>query len=170
MQKLQQVIDRCYVRKVVLKFAKSWVGFREAKFFGYRVRAKTDEYSGSYGLDEDRKQALMDQKMPTSVKSMQRFLGAALFFSEFIPCYAEKSQLFCDMTRQYFCWDPGTWTKDYVGAFDVLRQALLDSVDKLFPDNELNWILRVDASDTAVGAVLLQIKIVDGKEVCPDPR
>jgi hypothetical protein len=35
--KFQRVIDRCHERNVVLKMAKSWMGFEEAKFFGYEI-------------------------------------------------------------------------------------------------------------------------------------
>ena len=88
-----------------------------------------------------------------------------MFFSEFIPLYAERSRVLYDMTKATFNWDPGTWKEDYVGAFEYIKQCLVESVAKYFPDYELNWILRVDASDNAVGAVLLQIKVIDGKEV-----
>ena len=116
-------------------------------------------------MDEDRKKTISEAEMPKSVKSMQRFLGAALFFSEFIPNYSESTRLLYDMTRNTFNWDPSTWGADYRSAFERVKECLVQSVEKFFPDYDLNWILRVDASDTAVGAVLLQIKIIDGKEV-----
>ena len=37
MKKLRKVIQRCSERGVVLKFAKSWIGFQQVKFFGYEV-------------------------------------------------------------------------------------------------------------------------------------
>ena len=163
--KLHRVIDRCYERNVVLKFAKSWLGFTEVKFFGYKVHAKTDENEGHYGLDEERKSTVSEMKMPTSTKAMQRFLGTALFFSEFIPCYADRTRLLYDMTKNGFVWDPTFWTENYFEAFNYVKECLCRSVEKYFPDYALNWILRVDASDTAVGAVLLQIRIINGKEI-----
>eukprot|EP01042_Synura_sphagnicola_P036417 gene36417-biopygen4789 len=49
-----------------------------------------------------------------------------------------------------------TWTYDYVGDFERMKLALSLSVANHFPDYELDWVLRVDASDKAVGAVLFQ--------------
>jgi hypothetical protein len=49
---------------------KSWIGFEEAKFFGYEIS------QGKYRLGKDRKQAVMDMQYPTSVKSMQQFRGS----------------------------------------------------------------------------------------------
>jgi hypothetical protein len=36
-RKLQLVIDRAYERNVVLKMAKSWLGVKKVRFFGYDV-------------------------------------------------------------------------------------------------------------------------------------
>jgi hypothetical protein len=40
-------------------------------------------------LGKDRKQAIMDMEFPTSVKTMQHFLGSALFFRNFVPNYSD---------------------------------------------------------------------------------
>ena len=84
--KLDQIVDRCIARRVVLKLAKTWIGFQEVKFFGYKVTP------GKYELDEDRKQGVLASPMPSSTKHMQRFLGVAVFFNEFIPNFAGKLQ------------------------------------------------------------------------------
>jgi hypothetical protein len=52
--KFQRIIDRCYKRNVVLKMPKSWIGFEQAKFFGYEIS------QGNYCLGKGRKQAIMD--------------------------------------------------------------------------------------------------------------
>ena len=49
-----------------------------------------------------------------------------------------------------------------------MKRSLAESVDRYFPDWDLPWILRVDASDVAVCAVLLMVKRVNDKDVfCP---
>jgi hypothetical protein len=96
---------------------------------------------------------------------MQRFLGKALFFQEFIPNYSRETQLLYDMVKKDFNWDPKTWKEDYMADFDIVKLCLANSTEKYFPDYELNWILRCDASEPAVGVVLLQIMIIDDKEV-----
>ena len=64
LEKLQKVLERCKEKRVVLKFAKTWIGMKKVNFFGYEVEA------GSYKMDDERKQSVMEAKMPTSVKSM----------------------------------------------------------------------------------------------------
>jgi phospholipid-translocating ATPase len=162
MDKLRKIRDRCYERNVVLKFSKSTFGFTHVKFFGYKVQ------DGKWCLDDDRKQAVTDTPMPTDLKKMQRFLGVGIFFSEFIPDYATKSAKLYDMTKPSFNWDQSTWKEDYLTEFENMKRSLAESVDRYFPDWDLPWILRVDASDVAVCAVLLMVKRVNAKDVfCP---
>jgi len=101
--KLRKVIERCRERGVVLKFAKSWIGFQQVKFFGYKVTP------GKYELDEDRKATIRDADMPKSRKSMQRFLGMAVFFNEFIPNFSDVTAQLYDMIAPTFNWDRNTW-------------------------------------------------------------
>ena len=58
LDKLNKIIDRCYERGVVLKFSKSWIGFQDVTFFGYKV------WPASYGLNEDKKEAVLKMAMP----------------------------------------------------------------------------------------------------------
>ena len=159
MIKLEKIIDRCYERNVVMKFSKSWIGFQQVKFFGYKVTP------GKYEMDEERKQAVAAAPFPNGPKAMQRFLGVAVFFNEFIPDFATVTGHLYDMIKPTFKWEPATWTIDYQSEYEKVKEALTGSVAKYFPDYSLDWILRVDASKIAVCAVLLQIIIVNNKEV-----
>ena len=60
------------------------------------------------------------------------------------------------MTHKDFNWKRESWTYDYESDFERMKKALSESVANHFPDYNLDWVLRVDASDKAVGAVLYQ--------------
>jgi hypothetical protein len=150
-KKLKKIIQRCHERQVVLKFAKSWIGFQQVKFFGYKVTP------GKYEMDQERKDAVLQAPMPTNAKAMQRFLGVAVFFNEFIPCYSDVTAKLYDMIKPSFNWDKKTWKEDYEEIYEKVKRALADSTAKYFPNYELDWILRTDASKTGWSAVLLQI-------------
>ena len=68
------------------------------------------------------------------------------------------------MTRKDFNWsDKSTWQHDYENVFNnELKHALCQSVSLYYPDYEWTWIFRVDASDIACGAILLQVRPSDG--------
>jgi len=139
--KLKQIIKRCYERGVVLKFAKSWIGFQQVKFFGYQVLPRKDV------LDEDRKSTIWSVDMPQNRKSMQRFLGMAVFFSEFVPNYSDMTSKHYDMIAPTLAWER---TEDYVAVFERVKEVLCDSQVKHFPNYNLDWILRTDAFDYTV--------------------
>ena len=99
----------------------------------------------------------MSWPLPQSTKQAQRFLGSALFFRHFVPQYSELAADLNEMTHKTFNWDTSTWTKDYAKTFERFKQALALSCKIHYPDYNLPWILRADASDVAVGYVLLQV-------------
>jgi hypothetical protein len=150
-EKLKMVIERANQHDLVLKFAKSWLGFRKVSFFGYEIE------NGRYGLGAARKEAVMKVEFPISTKGMQRFLGMALYFKPFVVNYSELAASLNDMIHAKFDWTPSTWTKDYKQSFEVFKSALVQCISLTFPNYELPWILRADSSQIACGAVLFQI-------------
>lgn len=151
-RKLNIVIDRCIKRNVVLKFSKSWLGFDHAKFFGYICR------HGHYELSDDRKNSLKDIPFPKTLKQMQSFLGAALFFKSFVPSYSTLAAPLNDMVRKDFPWsDESAWKLDYRAIYDEFKAQLQLATSIFYPDYSLDWILRTDASLHGVGAVLIQV-------------
>ena len=60
------------------------------------------------------------------------------------------------MTHKSFHWDRKTWKEDYQRDFKKMKLALSNTIANQFPDYNLDWTLRVDASNAAVGAVLYQ--------------
>jgi hypothetical protein len=150
LQKFTLILQRCKDNGLVLKMKKSWIGTTIATFFGYEVQP------GSWRLSQSRKDAIASMVFPSTQKQMQSFLGAANFFHTHIPNYATWASALYECTTATFNWDPLTWTKDYVALFKVFQGAIQHSVTLHFPDYALPWILRVDASDYAVGAVLFQ--------------
>ena len=95
--------------------------------------------------------------MPVSTTQMRRFLGCSAFFQKFMPNFSDKTALLTDMVKKDFDWNKKNWTRDYESAFNSFKKALLDSCELFYPDYNLDWILRADASDFGVGFVLLQV-------------
>lgn len=150
MQKLQKIIARCAEYNVVLKMKKSYIGVETVTFFGYEVT------HGKWRLSQARKDSISAMQMPSNMKQMQQFLGAALFFQRHIPNYSDWSARLYEMTAKEFNWDPGTWQHDYNGHFERFKEAIAKATELYFPDYELQWVVRADASTIAAGAVLYQ--------------
>ena len=150
-EKLVRFLTICAERNVILGMNKSKIGYPEATFFGYLVKDNT------YSMTESRKKSITSLAMPTTLKQVQSFLGATIFFSNNLPGYAEYAAPINEMTTKNFSFDKTTWQKDYEAFFESFKEALLASIAVTFPDYTLTFILRTDASKDAWGAVLLQI-------------
>ena len=60
------------------------------------------------------------------------------------------------MIHDGFKWDEASWSYEYQTHFERFKQAFLKSIALFFPDYSLDWVLRTDASQGAVGGVLYQ--------------
>ena len=149
--KLERVIARCAEFGVVLKIKKSFIGHEKVTFFGYEVS------KGQWKLSDSRKEAINALPFPKSKKEMQSFLGAALFFHNHIPDYSEWSAKLYEMTHDGFSWDPTTWKFDYEAHFERFKTCVQDACTLYFPRYDLPWVVRCDASEHAVGAILFQV-------------
>jgi phospholipid-translocating ATPase len=73
------------------------------------------------------------------------------------------------MCHAKFNWDPGTWKYDYVGHFEKFKEAITKAATLYFPDYSLPWVVRSDASEVAVGAVLFQERTLPDGTVRHEP-
>ena len=124
-------------------------------FFGYVCRHK------AYQISPDKKEALGNIPMPSTTKQARSLLGKGVIFSGFTPRYSELIALLTDMTKETFNWDKSTWKHDYEAEYDTFIKGLQDACELYYPYYSLDWILRTDASEIGVGAVLLQQKTLE---------
>ena len=150
-KKLDIFLNRCRERNVILKMAKSKLGFKEVKFFGYTCRHNNFEVS------KDKIAAFEDLPTPTTIKQARSALGMGVMFATFIPHYSTIAAPISDMTKKDFDWDKKNWKVDYDQAFRVWVEAIKEATQVFFPDYTLPWILRTDASLEGAAAVLLQV-------------
>ena len=98
--KLGKSLTRCTEHNVFLKHSKSWFGFSRVKYFGYRVSYGKNE------IGEECKSAIKACQMPKTVKKMQSFQGAALFFKSFVANFSDLSGPVYSMTKKIFRMEP----------------------------------------------------------------
>jgi hypothetical protein len=63
------------------------------------------------------------------------------------------------MCKNDFNWDVSKWDFDFAHIFENIKHSLQGACAIFYPDYDLEWILRTDASTVGVGAVLFQIFI-----------
>jgi hypothetical protein len=144
---LRRVFERLVSERLYPKLSKCEFGVHEVEFLGHVL--------GREGIKADphKVKAVLNAPTPTNVSELRGFLGLLNYFQRFISNFAARSVLFTDLLKKETPW---TWSASHDQAFQGLKSALV-SAPVLRPfDRRLPVVIQTDASDKAVGAVLLQ--------------
>ena len=97
--------------------------------------------------------AVLEYPVPTTRKSLQRFLGLASYYRRFCKNFSSVAAPLTSLTstKNKFMWD-----NECQASFEALKLFLCNNPVLKSPDFNKPFILHVDASDTGAGGVLLQ--------------
>ena len=107
---------------------------------------------------------------PQTISELRSFMGFCNYYSGYVRMYAELSGPLHKMLQVgKFDGRKGSkkklaWTPEAEDAFNRLKERLLGQLGLFLVDPDKGFVLRTDASDYAVGAVLEQIRY-DGSHV-----
>ena len=118
----------------------------ELKFLGHRITKNGIE------VLPERVAAIRSFPKPESRKQLRRFLGMINFYRRFIKNAARILAPLYNLTKP----KKFKWNIDAIKAFEESKEALANAALIAFTASEAPLSLTVDASDTAVGAVLQQ--------------
>ena len=85
------------------------------------------------------------------VKDVQKFLGLANYYCQFIEGFALIAKLLHDMVRKDKKWE---WTEKQEKAFGELKKRFTEEPVLAAPDLDKKMQMEVDASNYATGEVL----------------
>nr|GEV61441.1 reverse transcriptase domain-containing protein [Tanacetum cinerariifolium] len=155
---LDSMLKRCEDTNLVLNWEKCHFMCREWIVLGHK-------FSKS-GIKVDREKVDVIAKLPhpTTVKGVRSFLGHAGFYQRFIQYFSKIAR---PMTHLLENETPFVFFKECVDAFNTLKKKLTEASILVVPDWNLPFELMCDASNFAIGAVLLlqefDITILDKK-------
>jgi hypothetical protein len=148
---LRQFLQRVREANLTVRPTKCKVGFESVEFVGHEVKR------GEIGLQEVNVEKVVDAPRPRNKTQVRSFLGLTGFYREYIGSrrYAEIAVPFTDLTKK--C-KPNKveWGPEQEAAFQTLKRRIADRPILKLPDVTKPFVLRTDASDIGVGAVLLQ--------------
>ncbi|GKB31455.1 reverse transcriptase domain-containing protein [Tanacetum coccineum] len=121
------------------------------------------------GIEVDRAKVDVIAKLPhpTTVKGVRSFLGMAGFYRRFIQDFSKIAR---PMTHLLEKETPFVFSKDCIDAFETLKKKLTEAPILVVPDWNLPFELMCDASDFAIGALLLITLKQAVKWRCPIAR
>ncbi|MCO5550198.1 hypothetical protein L7F22_003680 [Adiantum nelumboides] len=116
-------------------------------------------------MDMSKVDAIVHWPHPTNLEELQIFLGLAGFYCKFVCDYAKIS---VSMTDQLKAQGKNfTWGEEQQRSFDEkLKVALASAPILAIVDLAKPFVVETDASDKAIGAVLLQ----DGRPVALESK
>jgi hypothetical protein len=109
-------------------------------------------------MDPEKIQAVAEWPRPETAKEVQSFLGMVNFYRRFIQGFSGVAMPLTNLTKKS---EPWVWSSLCESAFQRLKKAITTEPVLRIADPELPYVLQTDASDFAIGAVLLQ-KVTDG--------
>lgn len=158
-QHLKQLFTRLNEFGVVINPEKCEFGKTEISFLGYVIN--------EHGIkpSPEKVDAIVNYPKPTNIEELRRFLGMFNYYRSSIPCVAElqaplnEFQKGNPKKKQFLVWSEGQNI-----AFEELKTSLSKATLLAHPSPEGELFLYVDASNTAVGAVLQQKSNKEGVE------
>ncbi|KRZ67383.1 Retrovirus-related Pol polyprotein from transposon 17.6 [Trichinella papuae] len=105
------------------------------------------------GTDPEKTAAVQKWPTPRCVREVRQFLGLASYYRRFVRNFAGVANPLHALTKKGEKWH---WGPKEEEAFTRLKEALVSPPILGHPDFDLTFLLDVDASEDAVGAVLSQ--------------
>ncbi|CAI7879822.1 unnamed protein product [Closterium sp. NIES-53] len=130
-----------------MKPSKSDFALKKMQFLRHMVSAEV------VNVDPRKIEAVKKWKVLENVKDLQQFRGFINYYKRFIPQYAKIATPLTNLLKKD---TPFTWDTPQQQAMEQLQTALTIAQVLILPDQDKDYVVEADASDQAVGAVLMQ--------------
>src|SRR6266516_1960770 len=149
----EEVFKRLRWANLKLKPSKVKLFQREITFLGHKISA------AGIAMDDSKIQEILDWHIPRNVKDTRMFLGTVGYFRKYIKNFSGHAAPLHNLTKKD---TPFVWTPEHQKSFNFLKTSLLTAPILGMCRDKGTFILDVDASDIAAGAVIQQEQ--DGME------
>ena len=151
---MRELFQRLKEADLTIRPSKCILGTDNVDFIGHRLS------EGVKGLHDDNVRKIMEAARPTTKKQVRAFMGLANYYREYVPNFAAVTVSLTDLLKKR---QPNAlkWEEPQERAFQTVRTLLTSRPILRLRDPKRTFILRTDASNDGVGAVLMQVH--DGK-------
>ncbi|XP_057755441.1 uncharacterized protein LOC130974589 [Arachis stenosperma] len=134
--------NNLYVKKEKCSFARD-----EVHFLGHIIKG------GTLCMDQGKVKAIKEWEPPNKISELRSFLGLANYYRRFIKGYSAKAAPLTDLLKKNHSWE---WSKECQKAFDELKAGITEGLVLALPNYSKVFEVHTDASDYAIGGVLMQ--------------
>ena len=147
--KLKELLQRLRQAGLTARPSKCMIGFTSIEFLGHKVG------EGVLTPNQDKVNDIVEAKRPETKKQVQSFLGMVGFYRKFIPQFAEIALPLTNLTKKG-CPNKIVWEDEHQRSFERLKSNMTHKPILRLANLNEPFILRTDASNVGLGAVLLQ--------------
>ena len=144
---LRRVLEKLREHKFYATRPKCEFGKRQLQYLGHIVGAS------GIGMEQGKVQAIREWPVPKTLKELRGFLGLAGYYRKFIKHFAHRTLAMSELLKQGVEF---TWGERQQASFLDLKEAMTSAPVLAIPDPDLPYEVYTDASQFAVGAILLQ--------------
>ena len=141
-----EVIKRLEENDLYVKPKKCRWKVREVEFLGVVIGPK------GIKIEKGKVKGVLEWPTPKYVKDVQKFLGLANYYHQFIKGFASIARLLHDLVKKDKKWE---WAEKEERAFGELKRRFTEEPVLAAPDLDKKMQMEVDVSDYATGGVLL---------------
>jgi len=148
-----EVIKRMEENDLYVKPEKYKWKVREVGFLGVIIGPE------GIKMEKEKVRGVLEWLAPKCVKNVQKFLGLANYYHQFIQGFASIARPLHNMVKKDRQWE---WTEKQEEAFEELKKRFMQELVLAALDLDKKMRIEVDASDYAMGGVL-SMEEEDGK-------
>ncbi|KRX12461.1 Retrovirus-related Pol polyprotein from transposon 17.6, partial [Trichinella nelsoni] len=147
LERLAKVLHRLQSVGLKIRPDKCQLMRRSVRYLGHVVTQH------GIGTDPEKTAAVQEWPRPRCVKEVQQFMGLASYYRRFVKNFASIAGPLHKLTRKGQRW---SWGPEQEGALTKLKSVLSSPPILSHPHFDRPFLLDVDASEDALGAVLSQ--------------
>ena len=157
---LRHALDQCKEHRMLVNPRKAKLFMKKVVFCGHVLS------EGRRTPEPGKLLSIQKMELPRTVTDLRGFLGLTNYYSCYVDHYATYAgPLQSKLQLNRIDGKKGSkkalsWTKPEIEAFEQLKTELSKSLELFILDPDAPYVLRCDASDRAIGAVLEQDRIV----------
>ncbi len=146
---LREVFQRISETHLTLRPTKCEIGCRSVSFVGQNIK------EGELHPQDRKVTEIDDAPVPKTKKQLRSFLGLVGYYRQYIPNFAAVAVPLTEKTKKG---EPNVleWGAAQDQAFKKLKQSLVKEPILRMPDFSRRFIVQTDASESGVGAALIQ--------------